>query len=116
MLPNWQNEIPYKLNHVEGQTMLFYFSLYGAYKNLQSLFDIVHTLVILETTHVVPVFGGKRTWILNPDNDENVLELWADTTRGKGFTIRILENHCHYIIANVTFPQQLKEIAMQHYM
>ena len=55
--------------------MLFYFSLYGAYKNLQSLFDIVHTLVILETTHVVPVFGGKRTWILNPDNDENVLEL-----------------------------------------
>ena len=61
--------------------------------------------IIRHTKRHLPVFGTRRARVFNSDNDEYMLELWPNTARRKGLTAWILEYHCYYIIANVTFSE-----------
>ena len=65
----------------------------------------VHVYCISKFNVDIPVLGGKSAWILNSNDNKDVLELRSNTTRGEGFTSRILKYHCHDIISNVTFSQ-----------
>lgn len=44
---------------------------------------------------------------MNTDDDEDMLEMWADVFGGEGKSSRLLENDGDDIIPNVSLPQQL---------
>ena len=56
----------------------------------------------------IPVLGVLCVGFLDTDHNENVLEVGANATWGKGFAAFLLEDHCHNVIANVPLPQQLQ--------
>lgn len=57
----------------------------------------------------LPVAGVVWAGIVNADDDEDMLEMWADVFRGEGMSSWLLENDGDDIIPNVPFPQQLQK-------
>ncbi len=56
----------------------------------------------------LPILCVWGEWVIHPDHNEDVLELRADHFWGEGLTPRLLEDHCHNVITNVTLLKELE--------